>query len=351
MNLLRIGLITTALAIALPGSIAAQPPPGAAASPDAQAHARELYKKAWKLRDQGKTQGAYDALQEAWRLQRSFDIAANLAAAELDLGKPRDAAEHLAFALANLPPTVKETLRADLRRQADQARALVGVLKIEVSVANASVTVDGAPAGTSPLGGAVFVVPGKRVIAASAEGYAPAQQTIDIAKGTSQTVTLALASLPSPTPAPSAIPSTTPSALPTAAPTSGPPTPPTPRPSAGPDAVVIGGAAASGVGLVAGLVFAVVANQKAATAQQARAALGPAGCTRTPSACGPVDDALNGRDAFANAAFWSLLGAGVVGAGTLVYAAVSPRRSAPPRVEAAPVVGRNAGGMVVRGAW
>jgi hypothetical protein len=118
-------------------------------------------------------------------------------------------------------------------------------------------------------------------------------------------------------------------------------------------ALVIGGLSVTGLGMVGGIVFATVSNAKANEAEEIRAQLvrdgGSQPCV-TPSLakpCGEVDSAFKARDAFGDAAVWSFIGAGIAGASTVIYVLVTPKR----RVQATPVVGVRAGGLVVSGAW
>src|SRR4051812_35204786 len=72
---------------------------GEAAQPHADAQAALDYEAGVKAAEQGDTARAYTLLVKAWSLKRHFQVAANLGLTELDLGKHRDAAEHLAYFL------------------------------------------------------------------------------------------------------------------------------------------------------------------------------------------------------------------------------------------------------------
>ena len=66
--------------------------------------------------------------------------------------------------------------------------------------------------------------------------------------------------------------------------------------------------------------------------------------------CQALDDAKRSHDGLSNAAFWSLVGAGAVGAGTVIYYFAAGSSSSAPVTAGALVVDRGAG-LVVRGAW
>jgi hypothetical protein len=99
----------------------------------------------------------------------------------------------------------------------------------------------------------------------------------------------------------------------------------------------------------------VVANGKASDAEEQVKALASSGarCGREGATgdCLGVQDALDGRDAFSNAALWSFVGAGVLGAGTVVYALVASKAPHASGVRAAPLVTGRGGGIAIGGAF
>jgi hypothetical protein len=76
-------------------------------------------------------------------------------------------------------------------------------------------------------------------------------------------------------------------------------------------------------------------------------------CPLPPPSTGPCADIatlFRQRASFSNAAVWSFIGAGALGAATVIY--VVATRSAPKAaVRAAPVVTASGGGLTVEGAW
>jgi tetratricopeptide (TPR) repeat protein len=89
---------------------------------DASQNADDLFRAGKVAYKAGKLQEAYEAYRAAWRLKRTYDIAANLANAESQLGKTRDAAEHLAFCIRNFPPTGGKAQLDHIKAQFDEAR-------------------------------------------------------------------------------------------------------------------------------------------------------------------------------------------------------------------------------------
>lgn len=318
---------------------AAAPPPAEAAPPapqgDAVSKARDLFKKGMKAYEAGHLPDAYESFTAAWALQKSYDIAGNLASVEMATARYRDAAEHLRFALQNLPPSgSSDKQRGYLSDLLRDARKQIAVLDIKASVAGAKITVDGRELGAGEPADEVFVEAGDHVITATAPDHQPAEQKLRAEKGATRTVSLTLVK-------------------------SRAEAPPPPPPSPGPSPITLAGFITAGAGLVAGTTLAIVSRTKADDADTQLAALraqGPNACAGPSpgAACEALHDARRSRDTFANAALWSFVGAGVVAAGTLVYTLRAPRGS-PSRstasVSAAPVAFPGGGALLVKGSF
>jgi hypothetical protein len=172
----------------------AEPPPGtlAAAASKIADEADAIFYRGKAAFEAGKIEQAYDLYRQAWALRQTHDIAGNLAQVELSLGKTRDAAEHIAYALAHYPPSLRDDRREKLTKVLDGLRPQLGVLGINVSLSDAKVTIDGKPIGASPIAGEVFVDPGPHVVRAMLSGYKVAEARVDVPKGSSQRVALDL---------------------------------------------------------------------------------------------------------------------------------------------------------------
>jgi len=107
------------------------------------AQVNQLFAQAQTAFAKGDKVAACDAYKAAWALQKSYDIAGNLGGVELKLGRYRDAAEHLAFALDDFPPTGEPAQRQAVERKLAEALNEIGRLHVRVSVDGASVTVNG----------------------------------------------------------------------------------------------------------------------------------------------------------------------------------------------------------------
>jgi hypothetical protein len=331
--------LSTLLVLPLLASVpaAAQPAPRPRAATDSAAAGDEadaLFKRGMAALTSGNTQQAYELDLAAWKLKKTHDIAGNLAQVELMLGKKRDAAEHITFALANFPPTVPSERRASMKKVLDGLRKELGVLRIQVSVADAKVAVDGMPIDAASLAGEVFVDPGSHVIEATLKGYKPARAPFDAAKGSTQDLALTLEALPD-TP---------------------PPGGGTPEPGGVRKPVIITGAVLGGAGVVLGAVFlgvsAAKGSAKTSLSEKVRAEGGCATATAGGS-CAELRSAGSARAAFGNAGLWTLVGGGVVGAATVIYAIVGAPKAAPPKNgwRVLPVMTAEGGGLLVKGSF
>ncbi|WP_437653854.1 PEGA domain-containing protein [Sorangium sp. So ce1182] len=190
-------LFTAAALIAAPDIAVAQPaaPQEAPASAaEAAKRADASYQRAVRLYSDGKYAEAEAALESAWELNPTFDVAYNLGNTEYKLKKHREAAQYLSFALRHWPlMKAAAKLKVTAEQRLAESRAQVGAVRVTVGVAGAEVLVDGKAVGRAPLEGEVFVDAGEHLVEARLEGYAPASETVKVAKGASAAVTLTMA--------------------------------------------------------------------------------------------------------------------------------------------------------------
>jgi tetratricopeptide (TPR) repeat protein len=320
-------LLLAVAALTTSPAVAQQALPSAAATAPATtgARARELFRQGNALYEADKPAEAEALYREAWALQKTWDIACNLGVVELDLGKHRDAAEHLAFALREYPAGEKAAGRTQLEERLAAAKAQVATLRIRVNVDGAEVLIDGKTAGTSPLPPDVFILPGSVAVRARATGHDATEARVEVRKGETKEVTLRLA--------------------------------PTPRSLI--PAYVLGGVALAAAGTGAGLLIASQGKRSDAESQrdQIIATFGTGECNGpSPSAaavvaCDRLVATLRDRDTFGNAGVATLAGAGIAGAGAVVYWLVAKRSAAQTAVTLWPAVGANSGGVLLQGAF
>jgi hypothetical protein len=308
----------------------AQSGPGAEASKGASAEteqARQLYKDGVKEAARGKWDKARDLFVEAFRLKRHFQIAFSLGQAELKVGQHLSAAEHLAFFLKEAQ-SVPEEDRRKAGEMLDEARRHVGTLHIQVDRAGAEILVDGASMGRAPLDGEVFVAPGQRVIEARLDGFRAAREERTVAAGAPVRLSLKLGTVDverSPPPAAPTAPVERRSGAPEGGPNMG---------------ILIGGAAASVVGIGLGAGFAIGSNAKAACRDDTTADLIT---VRQPCE--------NARADFANVSLASFVAGGVLALGTAGYYLLTRRSSRKAAVPVAAFVGPSGGGVLMTTRW
>lgn len=319
-------------------------------SPDAAAlrRAEDLFQEGLRFVREKKWPEAEEKFLAAWAINPTYDVASNLGQTQIRLGKFREAASRLAFALKHWPLVGKKQPREWTAKRLGEARAEVGALTLRVSPGGATVLVDGAAVGKAPLEDEVFVDPGEHTVEARLAGHVDGRQVVKVGKGEKLTVGLVLAAAaPPPPPVASAMASGTAAPPPPSATASA-------QPPAGPSVAVLvtGGVLAAG-GLAAGIGLTVASNGKGNEAEAKRASLvktkGAAACAQASSDCQSLHDLIGARSTLGSAAGWAFVGAGALGVGTLIYGLVA--RKAASAVQVTPVVGAREGGVLVQAAW
>jgi PEGA domain len=344
--------------------------PKASGASDAQ-QADEHFRKGKELLKAGSKKEAREEYLAAFRLKRSYDVAGNLGSLELTLGLPRDAAEHLSFALRSYASsgTTPEQLEKAKQRLADAERQ-VGTVKLTVSVEGAEVLVDGKPVGRAPLGEEVFVESGERRIEARLSGYEPAKQTITIAKGQAAAVTLTLAAVAAaPVPSAAVVPVATvvPSAavVPVATGSASASTPPLPTgatmPIKPPPRGYLPGVVLGGVGLaaaVSGAVLFAVSSSKLGDAETLGKAIDAAGgyCINPGSSvaaqCNELHSTTKDVATLHDAGVGLLVGGGVLALAGVAYLLwPSPKAAPTSSFRVAPTVTSTSQGLLVEGSF
>lgn len=346
----------TLFAVLAAGPAAARPQAGPLGAEAQQAD--EQFKRGRALYQSGKIHEAHEALKAAWSLKRSYDIAANLGTIELQLGMPRDAAEHFAYCIRTFAATGPKKQLEEAKRRFEDTRRQVGALAIRVNVDGAEVLVDGRSLGRTPLGDEVYVDPGARKVEARLAGYEPAAVTVQVVKGPAQVVTVALVAVVTVTPTAAtsvAVGAGTPpvATTATAVPSATAPLPMARGPST---AVLVSGGALTGMALVMGTAFAVVSNGKASDATAKNLGLvkvgGPEACSTAPAAgCRDLTDLLKARATLAQASLGSFVGAGIMAAATVIYGLAAPGSERKAGVRAVPMVTGHGAGLSVDGSF
>jgi len=262
------------------------------------------------------------AFLAAWALEKHWQIAANLADTELQMGRYREAAEHASFYRAQSP----EDRHARADALIAKTKVHVVTLHVETDPLGADVWIDGQSAGRTPLPEAMFLEPGKHSISARMSGRLEAISSIDKASGADDVVKLKLllaATVPPPVEPKNKI-------------------------------LLIGG----GVGFLAllgvGAGLSAGAADKAGQADKLLASVvtrgGSNACSKPGPAlrgdCATLQGLNNDSDTFQNTGVAMFIAGGVVAAGTLAYWLWPSEK---PKVSAAVTPLAGGGGVTVRG--
>lgn len=332
-----------ATCLASGGALYAQP------STDPNQRATELYKKGNDYYDKAKWADAETMYRAAFELRQSFEIAGNLGDVEMIQGKPREAAEHLAFALRLFPPSGKPAQKEALQKRLREATTMIGTVRVKVSEPDAEVVLDGKSIGKSPLDNEIYVDRGDHVLEARREGYEPAKEKISATAGSTHDVSLTLKKKEEPR-----------SKAPPVGAGGG-----ADEVSAGrskPNTIIIiGGAMVSVAALATGIGLTAAANGKSGDAELMRQTMDMRGAplcgsvgidALTASECMELRDTLGDKDSFTNTAIAAFVIGGLAATATGVYT-FWPRRKAEKAavVRPVPFMTGKEGGLLVTGTF
>lgn len=162
--------------------------------------ARELYRKGMTRFQSEQYAQARASFLAAWSLEPHWSIALALGDCLLKMGRHRDAAEHLDFALRHMP--AEHATRPAAEQAMAEVRTRVAVLDIDAERKGVPIFVDGVRIGTSPLARPVFVEPGPRKVEARRPGQDTAIMTVDAVAGSTHPVRFAVEASPPSDPLP-----------------------------------------------------------------------------------------------------------------------------------------------------
>ena len=188
--------VALALTFALPSSVRAEA--------DQRKAAGEHYQHGLELANRGDYKAALDEFDRAYALSPNFAVLYNIGQADVALGRPQKAMAALGRYLTDGGEQVPPARRADVERQVALLESSFAKLVVATDPPGARVTVDGAEAGTTPLGDPVKLVAGTHVISASKPGAATASRVVTLVEGQQENVSLTLPNLPAASSAPGA---------------------------------------------------------------------------------------------------------------------------------------------------
>ncbi|WP_438033786.1 hypothetical protein [Sorangium sp. So ce204] len=329
-------------------------PPQATSPAPAQADAmsraaRDMFAKGEEAWMQGKYDLCHAWFLAAWSIRPHRQIAGNLAACELKVGRYRDAAEHLAFLMRPTPDGKPTPLSQEHRALLDEAMAKIAVLQIDAEPGT-TVVLDGNIVGQAPLPTPLYLEPGEHTIEGRSASGLVEKHSTRFDAGTQRTIALQPRAPQAAAP-PQA-------ALPVAPPPVAPAPPPDTRVR---DGVVIGGLALGGAALAAGVVLVVVSNGKSEDASEARHSIAKDGginACKDPAfraRCDALADAKLAEQTTRDLAIAGFVTASAALGGaalaSMLWPVGAPRAEAARGLRIAPAVTAQSAGLMIGGAF
>ncbi len=248
-----------------------QPEPLPASSVNDSAYLRALYKKAQAAFEANDYEQARGLFLQAWAIQPSAEIALGLGQVELELKRYRDCAEHLDYAIRNIPPTVNESVLGKAKKALAESTAQLAVIRVTTNREGADISVDGKTVGKAPLAAPLFLEPGNHEIAAHF-GNSGITRPVSLQAGQESSITLPLATQTNRSASPWS------SGAPRANPGQPAPHPPqTEHPQRSIVPLIIGGATFL-AGVTTAIMFRMDSNSQFSNADELRAKLAGSGC-------------------------------------------------------------------------
>lgn len=162
-------------------------PSGAQSDADTEV-ARERFREGVAHYDRQEYEKARLAFSRAYQLKPHPAVLLNLAQSELRAGRYADSAQNFAKYLRE-NPSAPATQHA--RSGFEEARQRVTELNVQVDAADATVTIDGADAGRSPLASPLYLMPGRHTVTARKDN-ASAEKVLDAVAGRREYIMLDL---------------------------------------------------------------------------------------------------------------------------------------------------------------
>lgn len=325
-------------------SIPAPPAHAQPASTPETDRARELHRAGDVAFKAGKLEEARTAYLAAWALKKHWQIATNLGDAELRTGRPRDAAEHLAFALRE-GSEMSAAQRDGVRRALEDAKTQVATVEVQIAPEGADVVIDGAFVGRSPLADPVFLAPGEHAVEVKKVGYVARSEKVVAAAGSAKPLRIELVAegAAGTAPAPPAGSSPTPTPPPEEEADDGPGVAPW---------ILIGGGAAVAIG--GGLLLGVGLSEQSSSADLGAEIVAEGGSCEPASAgfesrCDELASGESTGNTLAGVGTALLIGGGAAVVGGAVWMLVAPSASTDQGLVLTPIIAPGTAAFQARG--
>jgi hypothetical protein len=164
-----------------PLTSAAPPAPSGPPSATQVADAKERFRRALELHDEGNLDAARTELRRAYEIAPNYKVLFNLGQVEFELLDYPAALATFEKYLSEGGDRVPKDRRAQVESDIEKLRGRVGSIEIAVSVPGSLVAVDDVTVGTTPLLRPIFVSAGRRRITVSHSGYTSESRLVDVA--------------------------------------------------------------------------------------------------------------------------------------------------------------------------
>ncbi len=164
---------------------------GVASAQDDREQARIQFERGVGLYESHDYAGALEAFQEAYRLAPHPTVRVNMANCYEHLNRPIEAIFHFERFLAE-SPNAPRPQRREVEAAVTRLRATVGEVRLAVAPDGARVVIDDAETRRAPVLEPILMTAGEHTVVVTMDGYRTARETIRIAGGDSQRVSIRL---------------------------------------------------------------------------------------------------------------------------------------------------------------
>jgi hypothetical protein len=161
------------------------------ASPEAKAKAQVLLKEGARLYEKGDLAESLEKFNQAYAEYASPKLLYNIGQASRGLGRLAEAMEAFEHFLDQTPDAPADMI-ADANKSVSELRTKLGRLRLECTMPEADVTVDGRPVGKGPIAVLLWALPGKHQVTARHASASPAVEDVEVMIGSVHNVVLQL---------------------------------------------------------------------------------------------------------------------------------------------------------------
>jgi hypothetical protein len=187
-----------------------------AADGDAKAAAREHFQKGLTAYDDQRFGEAAEEFEAAYRLSPAFKLLYNIGQVNVALGRSVEAVDAFDKYLKQGASAIPEQRRQEVSEEIEKQRGRIGTISVRTLPGGASIRLDGALVGTTPLASALRVTAGRHVVEAALAGHAAETREISVGGRSNESLEITLEAVTTPAPPAAAVPPPAPASAPRA---------------------------------------------------------------------------------------------------------------------------------------